>query len=122
MLPDSLPLTEIPDGLANFVETTLMDSLTVGAERGAGERAPRWCSRWREHPDAVHRLAAIHDEWCIMLSSEDAALHPFIRDVLDHHMPMLVDPDRGAFRACSYGHTPHRRLDVGEVDASDDNR
>jgi len=110
MLSDRLPLTEIPDGLANFVEMTLMDSLTAGAERGS-ERAPRWCSQWREHPEAVHRLAAIYDEWCMMLAGEDAAPHLFLRDVLDYHLSLLVDPDRGTFRACRYGHVSHRRLD-----------
>lgn len=33
-------------------------------------------------------------------------LHSFLRNALHHHMPMLVDAERGSFRRCNYGHKP----------------
>jgi len=87
-----------------FVNNVLLPTLTSGG------KGTVWCLEWREHPDAVTRLAAIWDAWSHLLAEEDAALHSFLRDVLDHHMPMLIDGDRGAFRRCNYGHKPAEQL------------
>lgn len=104
MLPDRLPITTVPDGLPEWVDSVLLPTLTSGGKGSV------WCPDWRSHPDAVARLAAIWDAWTHMLAEEDAALHSFLRDVLDHHMPMLVDAERGAFRRCNYGHKPVEQL------------
>lgn len=123
MLPENLPLRAVPDGLGEFVDDVLLSQLTGGSR----DDNTVWCAEWREHPDAVYRLAAIHDEWLHLVaylaevddngevadSGMDVSLHGFLRDVLDYHMPMLVDHERGAFRACKHGnHVPHRRLDA----------
>lgn len=103
---ESLPLAQPPEGLEDFVETILLEVLT-GATK---ERT--WCSEWASHPDAVHRLAAIHEQWDI-LKMRGMSLHDFYRDVLDYHLPFLVGKDTGAFSACGYGqHRPHKRLDA----------
>jgi hypothetical protein len=60
----------------------------------------------------VTRIAAIWDAWTHILAEEDAMLHFSLRDVLDHHMPMLVDAERGVFRRCNYGHKVAEQLDV----------
>ncbi len=106
MLPDRLPITAVPDGLPEWVENVLLPTLTSGG------KGTVWCLEWREHPDAVTRLAAIWDAWTHMLTEEDAMLHSFLRDVLDHHMPMLVAAERGTFRRCNYGHRTVERLDI----------
>lgn len=118
MLPERLPIREIPEFLPAFVNDVLLTTLT-----SAGKKTV-WCVRWQEHPDAVTRLAAIADAWNHMLGadsesgeSEDANLHGFLREVLDHHMPLLVDGERGAFAHCAYGHRPFRRLDADAVAA-----
>lgn len=107
MLSERLPLTEAPGGLSEFVDGVLLPYLTAGHPKQT-----TWCTQWREHPDAVHRLAAISDQWSLMLAQEDAVLHEFFRDVLDYHMPLLIDPDKGAFRRCGYGHVAHTRIDA----------
>lgn len=107
MLPELLPLTELPDGLSEFVDGVLLPHLSAGHPKQT-----TWCPQWREHPDAVHRLAAMSDQWSLMLSAADAPLHEFMRDVLDYHLPLLVDPEKGAFRRCGYGHAAHTRLDA----------
>lgn len=112
MLPERLPVTEVPEHLPAFVDNVLLATLTSGRSNTV------WCTNWREHPDAVTRLAAIADAWNHMLGAgaesdveADADLHSFLRDVLDHHMPLLVDKERGVFAPCNYGHKTARRLD-----------
>jgi hypothetical protein len=102
-----LPLTHAGAELVDFVETVLMDYLT-----GAGKaNRKRWCSSWEEHPEAVHRLAAIYDVWETTLTG-DVSLHAFYRDILDYHLPMLTDPETGVFCQCDRdGHQPHERID-----------
>ena len=104
-LSEQVPLNEIPDGLVEFVDGTLLAYLTSSGEKTI------WCAEWRDHPDAVHRLAAMADQWEESAQGGTVALHGFLRDVVDYHMPFLVDPDKGAFRSCKYNHTAPRRLD-----------
>lgn len=106
MLSDRLPLKDVPEGLAEFIDGVLMPYLTAGRP---GKTV--WCAQWREHPAAVHRLAGIWDSWTHLLADDDANLHTFLRDVLDYHLPMLTDSDRGVFAACKFTHTPHARID-----------
>lgn len=118
MLPERLPIREVPEHLPAFVNDVLLTTLT-----SAGKKTV-WCVKWQEHPDAVTRLAAIADAWNHMLGAdsesgdeEDADLHAFLREVLDHHLPLLVDNERGAFAHCGYGHRASRRLDADAVAA-----
>lgn len=106
-----VPLATAPASLIAFVNGPLQDRFT-----GAGKKdTRRWCTRWTEHPDAVHRLAAIYDEYQFMLLGGKGApsLHMFIREVVDYHMPYLVDPSNGVFAECGqYGHAEHARVDA----------
>lgn len=109
----SVPLKEAPAELIDWVEGVLQDYLTgsVGPLKGA-----RWCARWSEHPDALHRLAAIYDQWTLMrLGGKQApTLHTFVRDVLDYHMPYLTSREFGVLGRCDMsGHEPHQRVDAG---------
>lgn len=63
LLAWDVPLTSAPAELVAWVEGTFQDYLTgtIGLVKSG-----RWCSRWAEHPDAVHRLAGIYDEWTLM--------------------------------------------------------
>lgn len=63
LLAWSVPLTTAPPELVEWVEGTFQEYLTgtIGLVKSG-----RWCSRWTEHPDAVHRLAGIYDEWTLM--------------------------------------------------------
>ncbi|MGG7453052.1 DUF4913 domain-containing protein [Plantibacter auratus] len=106
MLSEHLPLTDVPAGLPEFVDGVLLARLTTLGKNEV------WCASWREHPDAVHRLAAIQDEWQRMIAGEDAELHTFIRDVLDYHLPRLVARhDGGVFAGCEFKHIEPARLD-----------
>lgn len=110
LMVTQLPLAAPPQELVEWVEGTLQDTLT-----SLGKTEARWCAQWAEHPEAVHRLAGMFDEWQLMIvgSTRGPSLHGFIRDVLDYHLPHLVSTDYGAFARCGedYGHEQHRRLD-----------
>ncbi len=110
LMVSRVPLTEAPADLIAWVEGTLQDRLT-----GFGKAETRWCSQWAEHPDALHRLAAMFDEWQFLMAGGEVApsLHMFIREVLDYHMPYLVSREFGVFAQCGeHGHEPHRRVDA----------
>lgn len=102
-----VPIVDVDDDLALFVEGDFMNYLTAGVDR-----VTAWCPQWRDHPDAVQRLAAIHAQWVAQASVGTLGLHEFYRDVLDHHLPILTALD-GPFRSCLFGggHTPHKRID-----------
>lgn len=110
LMVTQLPLAAPPEELVEWVEGTLQDTLT-----SLGKTESRWCAQWTEHPEAVHRLAGMFDEWQLMIigSTRGPSLHGFIRDVLDYHLPHLVSTDYGTFARCGedYGHETHRRLD-----------
>lgn len=109
LMVSRVPLTEAPTELVAWVEGTLQDRLT------GTRKDTRWCSQWTEHPDALHRLAAIFDEWQFLMAGGEGApsLHMFIREVLDYHMPYLVSREFGIFTKCGEdGHEPHRRVDA----------
>lgn len=109
MLSERLPLTEAPEELPEFVDGVLLPYLTPSESNRVV-----WCTQWRDHPDAVHRLAAIHEEWATMLGKEDASLHLFLRDVLDYHLPLLIDSEKGAFRRCGGSHDAGKQLGAGK--------
>jgi len=109
LLVTQVPLASAPPELVAFVQGTLQDYLSSAGKA----RTKRWCARWEEHPDAVHRLAAIYDEYLLMIAGGKGApsLHVFMRDVIDYHLPRLVDKEYGVFRECDEGHLAHRRID-----------
>lgn len=100
-----LPLTStnLPDGFETFVEGTLLQSLT-----SASKGRTSWCTHWREHPDALHRLFAIWQQW-LDVQEQPTQLHDFLRNVLDYHLPLLVG-EHGTLRACQYGHKGHEPI------------
>lgn len=110
LLVNEVPLAAAPPVLVDWVEGVLQDFLTGAGKKGEA----RWCEKWQEHPDAVHRLAAMYDEWLVMLIGGKGApsLHMFVREVLDYHLPHLTSKEYGTFARCDVdGHEPHRRLD-----------
>lgn len=110
----AMPLGDVatlPPAFSTFVESTLLDSLTAGSKAGRV-----WCTRWREHPDAVHRLFAIWQQW-LEVQSDPMLLHEFLRNTLDYHLPLLVG-EHGALHGCQYGHRAHERITTGQESRS----
>lgn len=103
------PVASASAELQSFVNEVLLKALT---EQGADERSA-WCGRWVEHPEAVQRLAAIYDAY-LLVAVGDLAIHALYRDVIDHHLPLLVAHQRGIFERCREGHKTALRLDGSE--------
>lgn len=95
-----------PPALVEFVNDVLLPRLTgLG-----GDRRSRWCRKWFEHPDAVHRLLGVYEAYLEVVEGE-MSWHVFYRDVLDHHIPILTEGVVGVFEPCAEGHEPHTQLD-----------
>ncbi len=70
----------------------------------------RWCPSWWDHPEAVHRLEALHRTWETARHDPNGhAMLTWTRDT-DHHLRELTDPT-GTFAACTQrDHRPNRPL------------
>ena len=70
----------------------------------------RWCPQWHQHPEAVHRLEALHRTWETARHDPNGhAMLTWTRDT-DHHLRELADP-AGTFAACTpRDHRPNHPL------------
>jgi hypothetical protein len=70
----------------------------------------RWCPQWHQHPEAVHRLEALHRTWETARHDPNGhAMLTWTRDT-DHHLHELTHP-AGTFAACTQrDHRPDRPL------------
>ncbi len=70
----------------------------------------RWCPHWHDHPEAVHRLEALHRTWeTARHDPNGTAMLTWTRDT-DHHLRELTDPT-GTFAACTpRDHRPNQPL------------
>jgi hypothetical protein len=66
-----------------------------------------WCPQWWKHPEAELRLSALWRGFEQHRREPGDAMSTWLRDHLDHHMPILMDADRGPLRGCTAtkGHT-----------------
>jgi hypothetical protein len=89
--------------LNEFVETILLPLYRRSLE--GHERA--WCPEWFKHAEAVLRLDALWRAWEHLRPEPALGMSVWMRDHLDHHMPVLLDSD-GPFKRCSSdrGHRP----------------
>jgi hypothetical protein len=62
----------------------------------------RWCASWFEHPEAVMRFEALWRTWEAGRLNELTGTAGWLRDELDHHMPILHS-DSGPFAGCVAG-------------------
>lgn len=91
--------------LQEFVTTLL-----AWYRRDAGGRGMRWCAQWWQHPEAAVRFEALWRAFEAVRDPEpdqgdDTWLSTWIRDHVDRHMPVLLDP-QGPFGSCTP--TEHR--------------
>jgi Domain of unknown function (DUF4913) len=72
----------------------------VVAARQHGVPGARWCPRWAEHPPAVERLRALWRAWEALHHDPGTGMGTFLRDHLDHSLPLLL-ADHGPFAGCN---------------------
>jgi hypothetical protein len=59
----------------------------------------RWCPQWWRHPEAVTRLTALWRAWEVFRLEPATGIADWLRDHLDHQLPILLGP-RGPFFQC----------------------
>lgn len=59
----------------------------------------RWCPQWWRHPEAVTRLTALWRAWEVFRLEPATGIADWLRDHLDHQLPILLGP-RGPFCQC----------------------
>jgi hypothetical protein len=59
----------------------------------------RWCPQWWRHAEAVSRLTALWRAWEVFRLEPATGIADWLRDHLDHQLPILLGP-RGPFFQC----------------------
>lgn len=92
------PLDSLPQELADFVETVLIDMWE------SREKDAKWCKQWPEHPEALNRILDLYQGWNMIGDTpDDLSLNTWYRLYLDHHLPILLS-ESGPFRGCAFDH------------------
>jgi hypothetical protein len=60
----------------------------------------RWCAQWWQHAEAITRLMALWHSWESMRLQAGTGMAAWLRDYLDHHLPVLLSRS-GPFAHCS---------------------
>lgn len=84
---------------AQWVENFLLPMYRRNmAPNGAGSL--NWCPQWWQHAEAIIRLEALWRAWEHLRLDGKTGMSVFMKDHLDHHMPVLMDGS-GPFDGCS---------------------
>jgi hypothetical protein len=68
----------------------------------------RWCPQWWRHAEAITRLTALWQSWEAMRLQPGTGISTWLRDHLDHQLPVLLGRS-GPFAQCSeYEHIDPR--------------
>ena len=60
----------------------------------------RWCAQWWQHAEAITRLTALWHAWETLRLQPGTGMASWLRDHLDHHLPLLLGRG-GPFAQCS---------------------
>jgi hypothetical protein len=60
----------------------------------------RWCAQWWRHAEAITRLTALWHSWEAMRLQPGTGMAIWLRDQLDHQLPVLLGR-AGPFAMCS---------------------
>jgi hypothetical protein len=60
----------------------------------------RWCAQWWQHAEAITRLTALWHAWEVMRLEPGTGIAAWLRDHLDHQLPVLLSRS-GPFAQCS---------------------
>ena len=60
----------------------------------------RWCAQWWQHAEAITRLTALWHSWEAMRLQPGTGMAAWLRDHLDHQLPVLLGRT-GPFSMCS---------------------
>ena len=90
---------EAPDPLYGSVEEWVDRHFLPMYRRPLGGEY-RWCKQWWKHAEAITRLTALWQSWEAMRLQPGTGMISWLRDCLDHQLPVLLGRG-GPFAACS---------------------
>jgi hypothetical protein len=59
-----------------------------------------WCPEWWRHAEAIIRLEALWRAWEHLRLDGRTGISVWLKDHLDHHLPVLTDATSGPFNGC----------------------
>jgi len=75
----------------------------------------RWCREWWQHAEAITRLTALWHSWEALRLQPGTGMASWLRDHLDHHLPVLMGRT-GPFAQCNEDeHIEPREAKVGHA-------
>jgi uncharacterized protein DUF4913 len=75
----------------------------------------RWCQEWWQHAEAITRLTALWHSWEALRLQPGTGMASWLRDHLDHHLPVLMGRS-GPFAQCNEDeHIELREAKVGHA-------
>jgi hypothetical protein len=81
---------QLPDWVDHFLESF---PRPLGGEY-------RWCRKWWLHPEAITRLTALWHSWEVLRLQPGTGIANWLRDYLDHQLPILLGRS-GPFASCN---------------------
>lgn len=90
---------EVPEPVFASVEEWVEQQFLPGYPRALGGEF-RWCRQWWRHPEAITRLTALWHSWEVMRLQPGTGIANWLRDYLDHQLPILLGRG-GPFSGCS---------------------
>jgi hypothetical protein len=90
---------EAPDPLYGSVQDWVARQFLPMYRRPLGGEY-RWCTQWWRHAEAITRLTALWQSWEAMRLQPGTGMISWLRDCLDHQLPVLLGRG-GPFAACS---------------------
>ena len=99
--PDYEPIPDEeqqPPDFGKWIQATLAIIEYPATQNGA------FCPEWWEHPEAVARFRALHQQY--LIARQEGEISDWWVHHWDLHAKALFDPQTGVFRECSAGHRP----------------
>jgi Domain of unknown function (DUF4913) len=95
------PWSDTPALLFPSLVDWVRDWLIPTYRRSLELRENAWCPDWWRHAEVVVRLSALWRGFEQHRLEPGDAMSGWLRDHLDHHLPVIMDADRGPLKGCS---------------------
>ena len=95
----AMPPTPPPQPVYDSVEDWVTSHFLPMFRRPLGGEF-RWCAQWWRHAEAITRLTALWHSWEAMRLQPGTGIATWLRDHLDHQLPVLLGR-AGPFSQCS---------------------